>query len=57
MLVFVAFVETKQKWRGLGVFDSFVALSRQSTSEERPLGEEGGVKYRRPGERDFFANN
>lgn len=36
----------KQKWRGLAAFDSFVALGRPSTSEERPLGEEeeGGVK-------------
>lgn len=43
-------MENKQKWRGLGAFDSFVALSRPSTSEERPLGEEeGGVKYSRAG--------
>lgn len=47
----LAFAENKQKWRGLGAFDSFVALGRPSTSEERPLGEEeeGGVKYSRPG--------
>lgn len=37
--------ENKQKWRG--AFDSFVAPSRPSTSEERPLGgeEEGGVRH------------
>lgn len=39
-----ALVENKQKWRGLAAFDSFVAPSRPFTSEERPLGEEGGVK-------------
>ena len=46
-----AFVKNKQKWRGLGAFDSFVALGLPSTSEERPLREEeeGGVKYSRPG--------
>lgn len=44
-------VENGQKWRDLAAFDSFVALRRPSTSEERPLGEEeeGGVKYSRAG--------
>lgn len=50
----------KQKWRGLGAFDSFVALGRPSTSEER-----GRLEKKKKAELNiadrgcdsFFANN